>query len=45
MMWRDDLADDWDDVRDHPPVDGHVVNPRHLGVGVDDLVVDLDDRR
>ena len=45
MNWRDDLPDDWDEAPDDPPVDGVVVNPRHLGLGVDDLTVALSDRR
>lgn len=45
MSWRDDLAGDWDDVADHPPVADDPVDPYLLGVGVDELVVDLGDRR
>jgi len=45
MSWRDDLADDWDDAPDHPPVADVELKPRLLGVGLADLVVDLDDRR
>jgi len=41
MKWRRDLPDDWDEARGSPPVDGETVNPLLLGVGVDDLVVDL----
>lgn len=44
MRWRDDLADDWEDVPDDPPVDGETVKPVLLGVGLRDLVVALDDR-
>lgn len=43
--WIDDLPDDWDDVDGQPPVADAPVKPLLLGVGVDDLVVDLDDRR
>lgn len=45
MSWRDDLADDWDDAPRRPPVADDPVDPYLLGVGVDELVVDLDHRR
>jgi len=44
--WRDDLPDEWEDASRHPPtVDPAPVDPYLLGVDVDELVVDLGDRR
>lgn len=45
MTWNDDLPADWERATDHPPVSADAVDPLHLGVGVRDLVVDLDDHR
>lgn len=44
MKWRRDLPDEWEAARERPPVDDAPVDPLLLGVGVDELVVDLDER-